>query len=325
MFTTSSLGLIDLVDTLSYSHCSQVLMDDQCYFNNGNCGENYLCFTQYNGVQCQCKKGFELDTNRECVDIDECEAGVVTCSGDQTCQNTAGSWGCIDFAGYRPMHDGMKCPDQCSQGCENNDPQSAFESSPIAISYFGFGRSLSKTGCSCRSGFMLDVNGYDCMDIDECSDASHGCSADCLNLDGSYLCLCPNGQDLSVDGKTCTVVHQCYACDAVPDPGQCNQLETCPNGVRSCETKVTRVNGDIVSISKGCKKQEDCMNANHNPVNYWTPSSCTSEGEEETCSCCCQNDKCNSPADCSVADAPYDSCVAADKPTLGQRISVFNI
>ena len=316
----------ELIDTLSYNQCSQVLMDDQCFFNNGNCGENYLCFTQYNGVQCQCKQGFELDQDRQCVDIDECEAGLVSCSGDQVCQNSAGSWGCIDLLGYRPMHDDMPCPDQCAQGCTNNDAQSFFESgSPMSISFMGFGRSLSSsstTGCSCRSGFVLDQNGYDCIDVDECDTSDHGCTGDCLNLDGSYLCLCPSGQQLGQDGKTCMVQHQCYTCENISDPGSCNQLETCPTGVRSCETRVTKVDGQIISVSKGCKEQEKCVNANHNPTNFWTPSLCETNGNEEECSCCCQNDKCNSPADCSVANAPYDLCADEDKPSLGQRISV---
>ena len=295
-------------------------MDNTCFNNNGNCGENYLCFTQYNGVQCQCKTGFSLNENRECVDIDECAVGA-SCSGEEVCQNTPGGFKCvIDFMGFKPMNDGMKCPDQCSQGCENNDPQSAFESGPMAISFFGFGRSLqqSKTGCNCQSGFSLDDNGYDCIDIDECTTEAHGCSDACMNLDGSFLCLCPGGMELAEDGKNCKVLHQCYSCENETDPAKCTELETCTNGIRSCETKVTKLYGQIVSVSKGCKDQEKCANSNHNPINYWTPSFCESVGDEETCSCCCQNDRCNSPADCSVADAPHIACLDEDKPSLGQ-------
>ena len=45
VFTLTGSDMNELIDTLSYNQCSQVLMDDQCFFNNGNCGENYLCFT----------------------------------------------------------------------------------------------------------------------------------------------------------------------------------------------------------------------------------------------------------------------------------------
>ena len=54
-----------------------------CYFNEGRgrCGENALCFTQYNGAQCICPSGFYLDQDgKTCLDIDECQEYNV-CTG----------------------------------------------------------------------------------------------------------------------------------------------------------------------------------------------------------------------------------------------------
>ena len=35
-----------------------------------------------------------------------------------------------------------------------------------------------------------------CTDIDECSDSNGGCDQQCLNLEGSYECLCEEGYSL---------------------------------------------------------------------------------------------------------------------------------
>ena len=82
--------------------------------------------------------------------------------------------------------------------------------------------------------------------------------------------------------STCVVSHQCYSVLIESDPSACNQLETCENSIRSCETKVKIKDGEVVSISKGCKPQDECVKSQHNPVNYWTPSSCSTEGGVST-------------------------------------------
>lgn len=47
--------------------------------------------------------------------------------------------------------------------------------------------------CSCKDGFF--GNGFNCSDIDECTDSrTHNCSVGtCQNTIGSYICLCPRG------------------------------------------------------------------------------------------------------------------------------------
>ena len=40
-------------------------------------------------------------------------------------------------------------------------------------------------------------------DIDECLIENGGCSHQCINGIGSYVCICTNGYELSGDGKTC--------------------------------------------------------------------------------------------------------------------------
>jgi len=40
-------------------------------------------------------------------------------------------------------------------------------------------------------------------DVDECAYDNGGCSDDCANTIGSYVCLCPPGEEIVNDGKTC--------------------------------------------------------------------------------------------------------------------------
>lgn len=42
-----------------------------------------------------------------------------------------------------------------------------------------------------------------CLDIDECTEPSHGCSQLCNNTLGSYNCFCLKGYWLQKDNKTC--------------------------------------------------------------------------------------------------------------------------
>ena len=45
-------------------------------------------------------------------------------------------------------------------------------------------------------------------DINECLELPRTCTFQCQNLQGSYRCLCPLGQTLLRDGKTCTPPEQ---------------------------------------------------------------------------------------------------------------------
>ena len=41
------------------------------------------------------------------------------------------------------------------------------------------------------------------IDIDECLTGKSGCQHDCVNLNGSYYCLCRSGYRLRQDNITC--------------------------------------------------------------------------------------------------------------------------
>ena len=51
----------------------------------------------------------------------------------------------------------------------------------------------------------------------------------------------------------------------------------------SCQTTVRKRSGKTISISKGCKQTEACVNnALTNPVNFWTPPSCSDGNDLES-------------------------------------------
>ena len=64
--------------------------------------------------------------------------------------------------------------------------------------------------CSCDAGYVLNVDGAACDDVDECADGSNGgCAGVCENTAGGYSCSCEAGYELNADGATCDDVNEC--------------------------------------------------------------------------------------------------------------------
>uniref|UniRef100_A0A1X7T5F0 EGF-like domain-containing protein n=1 Tax=Amphimedon queenslandica TaxID=400682 RepID=A0A1X7T5F0_AMPQE len=61
--------------------------------------------------------------------------------------------------------------------------------------------------CSCYPGFSLDLNGYNCSDIDECADSA--CEHICVNTIGSYSCFCHDGYSLDTNNRNCSDIDEC--------------------------------------------------------------------------------------------------------------------
>ena len=40
-------------------------------------------------------------------------------------------------------------------------------------------------------------------DVDECSEGTHNCTAECMNTQGGFQCSCSSGYQLSEDEATC--------------------------------------------------------------------------------------------------------------------------
>jgi fibulin 1/2 len=54
----------------------------------------------------------------------------------------------------------------------------------------------------CEPGYIRTTGG-DCRDVDECTVHNGGCMQGCVNIRGSYHCICGLGFFLGADRKTC--------------------------------------------------------------------------------------------------------------------------
>ena len=106
-------------------------------------------------------------------DLNECEVGTSICAENEDCHDVLGSYDCVCSAGWY-MRDG----DQCCMGKK----QMSWLHPPNSTALY-----------------HLSV-----ADIDECEVDTDGCSHNCTNTNGSYVCSCPDGFLLHSDGLLCT-------------------------------------------------------------------------------------------------------------------------
>ena len=168
-----------------------------------------------------------------CMDLDECMTfDQNDCMPPTTCSNTPGSYECIcpdgnvvDAAGNCGSSQ-PSCPSQppCGQGCfdaggicEDLNECMTFDQHdclpPTTCSNTNGGYE-----CICPDGNVVDSAGncgqpscgpgyYDmdgiCMDLNECMTFDqHHCKpgSTCVNNDGGYTCMCPNGDEANPNG-----------------------------------------------------------------------------------------------------------------------------
>ncbi|XP_034536188.1 uncharacterized protein LOC117810450 [Notolabrus celidotus] len=204
-----------------------------CSVNNGGCSQLCSHSQHYNQsfnqtqsrTECRCRPGFSLlDDGRTCRDVDECVEQQHQCQ--QRCVNTFGSFQCSCDDGYQQAPDQISCTDQ--DECADNQ---------------GLGPCMKRCHntpgsylCSCTHGQALAVNGHscipecppgyrkqptvtpenttasdlreECVDINECQEEGR-CGWQCVNLPGTYKCICPRGYTLQGDGPRCKDINEC--------------------------------------------------------------------------------------------------------------------
>ncbi|XP_047395605.1 latent-transforming growth factor beta-binding protein 2 isoform X1 [Sciurus carolinensis] len=142
------------------------------------------CVNTEGSFDCLCETGFRPSPESgECVDIDECEDNGEPVCGAWRCENSPGSYRCIQ--GCQPgfyMAPTGDCIDidECANDtlcgshgfCDNTD---------------------GSFRCLCDQGFETSPSGWDCVDVNECELMLAVCGAAlCENVEGSFLCLCPS-------------------------------------------------------------------------------------------------------------------------------------
>uniref|UniRef100_A0A8C2T004 Fibrillin 3 n=1 Tax=Coturnix japonica TaxID=93934 RepID=A0A8C2T004_COTJA len=153
--------------------------NNECTAQPSLCGAKGQCLNTPGSYNCECQKGFSLDSSGvNCEDVDECDGNHRCQHG---CQNMLGGYRCGCPQGYIQHYQWNQCVDE--NEC----------SSPTACGSASCYNTLGSFKCVCPSGFDFDQAFGGCQDVDECSAGGSPCSYGCSNTDGGYLCGCPGG------------------------------------------------------------------------------------------------------------------------------------
>ncbi|XP_044515299.1 fibulin-7-like [Gracilinanus agilis] len=148
----------------------------------------------------------------------------------------------IDDCASHPCTNGGTCVDDvqryiclCPSGWIGSNCQTPATSYWVSLSNSSFSRQprCAENGqgarqCSCDTGFQMRAGGL-CQDVDECqlfqlNQQNRICVHSCINLPGSYRCVCPAGYLLNPDQNTCEDVDEC-----ADQQHNCSRGELCIN------------------------------------------------------------------------------------------------
>ncbi|CAD5214840.1 unnamed protein product [Bursaphelenchus okinawaensis] len=194
---------------------------DECSTDVADCPSNSECVNLPGTYMCNCShgyipKGTPVD---KCVDVDECEQNRSLC-GFKLCQNTEGSYKCVDECddGYEYSNGRCFDVDECKLNSHLCATRASCHNTPGSYrcdcddGFVGDGTTCvplldctqneqicdehatclySQKSCVCQAGYIGD--GHTCRDVDECA-TTNPCAEqgkDCVNVDGGYVCCDP--------------------------------------------------------------------------------------------------------------------------------------
>lgn len=233
---------------------------------------SHYCENTIGGFVCYCPPKYHLfEDLRTCV-LDRCEdlnnrdLNKTQCS--HHCNDLLeGSYECLCPEGYKLSEDGFTCSemeDICSHS-HGNELCSPGTCQP-AENEMSF-------NCICPIGYVQ--NNHSCIDIDECREKSHKCSHECVNIEGDYRCLCPEGFKFRESSSNeCEDIDEC----------QMRQDEVC--GGLQCVNYPGTFKCVCYDGSEPDEKSGLCESAVEDPcVNHPCSHECISDGQTFVCTC----------------------------------------
>ncbi|TKS85130.1 Latent-transforming growth factor beta-binding protein 1 [Collichthys lucidus] len=155
------------------------------------------CVNNMGSYTCTCPQGYRQINGTSCRDVDECADEPELCSPHGECLNTKGSFLCVCESGFTANHGTPSCDDidECGLNETLCGPHGFCENR------------LGSFRCLCDQGYQETQDGQACVDVNECELLSSVCGeAQCVNVDGSFLCVCSSGQDYNVMIAKCEPV-----------------------------------------------------------------------------------------------------------------------
>lgn len=87
--------------------------------------------------------------------------------------------------------------------------------------------------------------------IDLCNGVDHGCEFKCVSSEGSFHCVCPEGQQLQADGKTCSSEYRASPRKGFPQTRHWEGLCVDGRGLVSSEKEPTGFCGKVEDTAGG--------------------------------------------------------------------------
>uniref|UniRef100_A0A914E086 EGF-like domain-containing protein n=1 Tax=Acrobeloides nanus TaxID=290746 RepID=A0A914E086_9BILA len=167
------------------------------------CKPNQMCVNREKKYECICKDGYEM-INGECIDINECTAGIAQCCATYICTNIIGSYTCSCPKGYRENVTDHRC-DEIDECKEKTDTCDRVKEQCINLP--------GTFQCVCKTPQFKKSPERVCVDNDECATNQYECPefSFCNNTFGGYECICARGfKPVTKDGKMiCVDIDEC--------------------------------------------------------------------------------------------------------------------